>query len=125
MLEFSILENFDDIYTDIAAGKIPSRTQLVKLLQDNPEKLTQAIQAKALIDIIVIDDDINFADSKEEIQKLSLKLTHSRFLAERLLPKIFGSRQQIEITETTPVAETEMAKIIASARKKIKQKELS
>jgi hypothetical protein len=109
----------EDIYLEIAAGNLPSKTKLVELLADDPVRLTQALQARAFIDIATIQEDIEFATEKEEIQKLGIKLSHARWIAERLLPDIYGQKQKIEIVEKTPIAETQLNEILETAMEKI------
>lgn len=110
---------YEGLYQQLAAGHTPDREQLVALVDADPNKFAEALQKKALVDIAAVERDMGLSLDKEEQQALNTRLTHLRWMAERLLPKVFGNKQQVEVTQRQTSTDAEMTEIVENALAKV------
>lgn len=109
-------KKIEDIYREIAIGKLPAKSVLVDLIAKDPERYVQALSAKALIDISTISGDLDYIQDTEELELLKLRLSHLKFMTERLLPTVFGTRIEVTTVAKERPADSEIQKLIDSAK---------
>jgi len=116
-MEIELSEKSQDICKKIVTGVNVNRAILADQLMEDPgfgDGLVKALRMRALLDMPELAQEIDYADATEkgELTKLNMKLQHSRWTAERLLNKIYGAKQQVEVTEKVEVDDTEVDKIV-------------
>ncbi len=113
----------------IVQGKNLSRAVIAKALSTEPDfsqKLVQALAARSLLDIAEMTELIDATDPTEkgELQKLNIQLQNFRWMAERTMPKVFGPRQQLEVTEEKKLSSDEMSSIVQKVIEKTKKQKV-
>jgi len=106
---------------DIADMGYPSAPTLFRWMESNEDFRKQYARAREEQAEFMVSEIINIADTEEDPAKARNRIDARKWAAMKLLPKVYGDRQEVNINQTVSIAHAEALMTLAARAKEAKQ----
>lgn len=108
---------------DIVELGYPSAPTLFRWMEANEDFRKQYARAREEQAEFMVSEIINIADTEEDPAKARNRIDARKWAAMKLLPKVYGDRQDVNINQTVSIAHAEALMMLANKAREAKQLE--
>ena len=109
--------------TQLSALGLPAHTTLARWMNENEDFRSAFARAREVRAETFADQIVEIADTEEDPARARNRIDARKFVASKLLPRVYGDKQQVEINQTVSLAHAEALIMLANKAKEAKQLE--